>query len=518
MKYFIPILLLSLYKPCIAETPLFNKAIEAFYDTAQAPFYFGVASGDPKSNRVVLWTKLVNIESYKTTVSWVIATDSSLKNIVQSGKTGTDTSSAYTVKLNVENLAPYTTYFYQFTVGEKHSPIGRTKTAPNDATQLKFAVVSCNNYTNGYFNAYRSIAQRNDIDAVIHLGDYIYEYGNNRHKKGKTVRSHIPDREILILQDYRTRYAQYRLDKDLQEAHRLHPFITEWDDHETANNSYKDGAQNHQANEGDWEERKSIAKRVYFEWLPIQDNDAKSVIRKISYGNLADVFMLDERLEARSKQLNHYTDSSYLSSERHMIGDAQSDWLEQGIKNSKAIWKVIANQVMLSEIDVSGISKKIGKIMDIWDGYPVERDKIMQFFYDNKINNIIVITGDIHSAFAFDLVAHPKDKKRYNPKTGAGVIGAEFVCTSISSSNIDERVPRGLAKLVGSLAKSKKHNPHLRYTNVVDHGYTILTLTKGKARADWYYMKTVKKKTDKLFPVKSWSTLTEKNSLFRERN
>jgi alkaline phosphatase D len=174
---------------------------------------------------------------------------------------------------------------------------------------LKFGVVSCNNYQHGYFNAYGILAQQYDIDAVIHLGDYIYEYGVSNNKKKPQVRNHIPETEILSLVDYRSRYAQYRLDKDLMEAHRLHPFITEWDDHEFANNAYKDGAGNHQEDkEGAWEARKAQARKVYFEWLPIADNPEESIIRKLNYGGLAEIFMLDERAEARSKQLESPTD------------------------------------------------------------------------------------------------------------------------------------------------------------------------------------------------------------------
>lgn len=155
--------------------------------------------------------------------------------------------------------------------------------------------------------------------------------------------------------------------------------------------------------------------------------------------------------------------------------------------------------------------------MDVWDGYPAERARIMQFFYKNEIKNIIIITGDIHSSWAFDLVADPRNKSRYNGKTGEGVIGAEFVCTSITSSNVDERIPRGLAKMAGGLVKTKKYNPHLRYNNVVDHGYMVLTLNQEKAKADWYYVKSVRKETNKFYPVKSWETLINKNRLTKGR-
>lgn len=516
MRFFLFVGLLLIFSPHL-KSQVFEADVVTLYDERKAPFYFGVASGDPQPESIILWTKIVS-DSSKIKVSWTIAEDTVMSKIVAEGVASTNDSSAYTVKIRVDKLQPGKYYYYRFQHNGQYSVIGRTKTAPTQAEQLRFAVVSCNNYTSGYFNAFRAISQRNDIDAVVHLGDYIYEYANKLGGKFKAIRNHIPMREIVSLKDYRSRYAQYRLDEDLQEMHRLFPFISIWDDHEVANNSYKDGAQNHQPEEGNWEERKAIAKQVYFEWLPLEDNTNLSIIRKISYGNLADLFMLDERLEARSKQLKHYNDSSYLSSNRFMIGDAQADWLMNSMLQSTAKWKVMANQVIFSELDVNHISKKIGRIMDAWDGYPVERKKLMDFFYANNIKNIIILTGDIHSSWAFDLVANPSNKMFYKRKTGQGVIGAEFVVTSVTSSNADERVPRGLAKMVGALAKNKKHNPHLLYNNVVDHGYMTLLLTSNEARADWYYVQTVKKPTDKQRKSVSWSTYAENNRLTENKD
>jgi alkaline phosphatase D len=497
---------------------LFDKEIEPLFDAALKPFYFGVASGDPQQDQVVIWTKVWQTNGQPVQVKWQVATDTTMQHIVAQGDVTTTEKSAYTVKVLAYGLQPGTYYYYRFSTGGVYSPVGRTKTAPVTTTALKFAVVSCNHFEGGYFNAYRLIANRNDIDAVIHLGDYIYEYGARKPYKNKVIRSHIPAHEILTLQDYRTRYAQYRLDKDLQEAHRLHPFITEWDDHEFANNTYKDGAGNHQAEEGDWEQRKATARKVYFEWLPIADNDKESVIRKIGYGNMADLFMLDGRVEARCKQLNGPDDTLLTCETRTMLGKEQSDWLTTGIRNSTAHWKIMANQVIFSEVDAHRLSKKYAINPDAWDGYPVERNAILDTLYKYNQQNVIIITGDIHSSWGFDLTEHPKDKQRYNRKTGKGVIGAEFVAPSISTNGLAERIPAPFAKLVGSLIKNRKATPHLKYIDLVYHGYLLLGLDNEKTQATWVYCKTIRKHSQAYKANKSYITKYNANRLVKVKS
>ena len=241
------------------------------FDPDYKPFYHGVASGDPLADRVIIWTRVTPETSPMAPVDvhWQVATDSGMTHVVQSGVFTTDAERDYTVKVDVTDLAPYTTYYYHFSALNATSITGRTRTAPtaDEADRLRFAVVSCSNYQAGYFSAYRKIAERADLDAVIHLGDYIYEYsasgedfyGNEDLRQN---RSHLPDKEIVTLDDYRTRYSQYRLDPDLRAVHQQHPFIAVWDDHESTNDSYEDGAQNHQSEtEGPWEERKSESKQ-----------------------------------------------------------------------------------------------------------------------------------------------------------------------------------------------------------------------------------------------------------------
>jgi alkaline phosphatase D len=495
---------------------LFDKEINALLNPSLKPFYFGVASGDPQQQQVVIWTKVWSEGTAAVPVKWEVATDTLFQNIVAEGELKTEAASAFTVKILVQNLQPNTTYFYRFTSNGAYSPVGRTRTTPVEADSLRLAVVSCSHYEAGFFNAYGLLAQRNDLNAIIHLGDYIYE-GSYAGSKKPGVRQHIPAREILTLQDYRSRYAQYRLDSNLQEAHRLHPFIAVWDDHEFANNAYKDGAGNHQTEKGDWEERKERARKVYFEWLPITDNEKESIIRKISYGNLADLFMLDGRTEGRFKQCATPQDAALADTNRTMLGKEQSSWLTTGIQNSTARWKVIGNQVIFSEVDAHKLSKKYAINPDAWDGYPCERKAILDFFYQHNLKNIIIITGDIHTSWAFDLVQDPRNKSSYDAKTGKGVIGAEFVAPSVTSSNLSAKLPRGLAQMLGGLLKKKATNPHLRFLNVVDHGYLLLDLNNEQAKGTWYFCKTVLKPTYKVTSKNSWVTKYNENRLVKKK-
>jgi alkaline phosphatase D len=481
---------------------LFHPELEAYYTPALQPFYFGVASGDPQPHSVVIWTKVVPEDTGPQRILWEVATDTLLQNVVQSGTGEADSSSAFTLKLLVENLDAGTRYYYRFQHEGKYSPIGRTKTAPGGEVKLlRFAVVSCANFPSGYFNAFGDIARRNDLDAVLHLGDYIYEYGGSgpRKKKKNFSRPHIPNKEILTLKDYRTRYGQYRLDPQLMEAHRLHPFIVIWDDHESANNSNVSGAQNHDpGREGDWEKRKAIARQVYFEWLPVRDNPRRSIIRSFKYGDLAELWMLDGRLEGRSPQARGIDDPELPSPERHMLGEHQTQWLLDGMKNSTARWKIMGNQVIFSPLNDSKVFSRNPTIrMDRWDGYPAERDEIFDFFYKNNMRNIIVVTGDVHTSWAFELTGDPLDPSKYNRKTGLGVIGAEFVTPSVSAFNFDEVVPKFVTWEAKRRFCKKKNNPHLRFLNLNRHGYMTLTLTPERAQADWFFVKTLYKVDDR---------------------
>ncbi len=273
--------------------------------TSGAAFGHGVASGDPLSDRVILWTRITTTGADPVALDFVVATDAALSQIVRSGQTTTDLGRDHTVKIDVDGLQPDTTYYYRFASGGVHSPIGRTKTLPlGDTGRVRLAVVTCASLAQGYFNAYRRIAERADLDLVLHLGDYIYEFGNG---EDGNVRLYEPPNEIVSLSDYRTRYAQYRRDADLQELHRQHPMVAIWDDHEFADNAYADGALNHTAaTEGAWPARVAAALQAYYEWMPIRVVDPANLRknnRSFALGNLADLLLLEERLNARSGQL-----------------------------------------------------------------------------------------------------------------------------------------------------------------------------------------------------------------------
>ncbi len=432
------------------------EADELPFDESLKPFYHGVASGDPLAHQVIIWTRVTPDDQTTATdiaVKWMIATDTKMTQIVQEGEFMTHADRDYTVKIDVTGLNEGTTYYYQFEALGKKSSIGRTKTTPTNTNHVKFAVVSCQNYEGGYFNAYAGIAAQNDLDAVIHLGDYIYEYGKGVYGADSIERTHIPDAEILNLADYRTRYSLYRLDPNLRRTHQQHPFIAIWDDHETANDSYKDGAENHNDGEGNWETRKNIAKKVYAEWMPIR-GEANSIYRTIQYGNLLDLVMIDTRIEGREQQINDVTNPALYAPDRTLLGQTQKNWFLEQLQNSQAKWKIIGNQIIFSEFHVGWASLGAPSLgtpeqlestfLDIWDGYPAERDIIIDYLTDNQINNVVWLTGDFHCAFAFDVAKRPSafssETPNYNPETGAGAVAVEFATPSISSANFNENL------------------------------------------------------------------------------
>ena len=474
---------------------------------SSAPFYHGVASGDPLTDAVIIWTRVapLDLDSGSVVGKWQIATDNAMQNIVQTGDFRTDATKDYTVKIDVKQLKSNTYYYYQFEAFGKKSIIGRTKTAPksSDSDRLRFAVVSCNNYQQGYFNAFRAIANQSDLDAVIHLGDYIYETGEGVYAYEELNRNVSPLHEIINLTDYRLRYSQYRLDADLMKIHQQHPFICIWDDHESANDSYHNGASNHQPNEGSWEDRKAAAKQAYFEWLPIRNNPKKKINRVLKYGELADLIMLDTRLEAREKKPDNMYDDNYMDSTRVMLGKNQRAWLFDALNNSTAKWKVIAQQVIFSEL-VVGWANPLNRqsteniLLDIWDGYPVERQKIMDYLEAKEMKNVVFLTGDFHSAFAFEVTANPTLSTTYNPETSEGAVAVEFVTPSITSSNFDEYTTRYrsrkfeecLNKPCGGFPffNRTNPNPHIKFADLDRHGFMILDITAEAVQSNFYFV------------------------------
>lgn len=520
-----------------------------------APFYHGVASGDPLEDRVIIWTRVTpdSLHNDPIEVKWQVATDTLLTELVANGTFVTDASRDYTVKIDVTGLDAGQTYYYGFSALQTNSITGKTKTTPSaeQAEHLKFGVVSCSNYQGGYFNAYGKLAERTDLDAILHLGDYIYEYGDFVYGVDSLWNDRLlePSDEIVSLFDYRARYSTYRLDSNLLRMHQQHPIIAVWDDHESANDSYTDGAENHQPDtEGDWESRKMRARQVYFEWMPIRDNSDSVVYRTIKYGNLADLIMLDTRLEGREQQINDITDTTLFDPNRTMLGSTQKAWLFEKLSTSTAKWKIIGQQVIFSSFNVGWAGSSIGQsfeateslFLDIWDGYPAERQQIVDFLSDNEINDVVLLTGDFHSSFAFDVAEPPVDltfmnipdvgvlpfynpSPNYDAATGEGSVAVEFATPSITSANFDENTDLTVALglqlqinnpilLGGGAINLGSPNPHMKYVDLIQHGYFILDIKPDSTQADYFYTPILAPSSLEQFNA-GYYTLTGENHL-----
>ena len=502
----IAILLLAYGCKTEEKTPIFDDGTAIHWKENLAPFYHSVASGDPLTDAVIIWTRVTPESEQQIEGKWTVASDQAMQNVVQKGTFATNKEKDYTVKVDVQGLEAGTYYYYQFEALGKKSPIGRTKTATKEAVdQIQFAVVSCSNYEAGFFNAFGSIAELDNIDAVLHLGDYIYEYEVGRYGDTTLGRFNLPDKEIIELQDYRTRYSLYRLDEDFQKAHQMHPFITIWDDHEITNNSYQTGAQNHQPDtEGDYNVRKAVARQAYYEWLPIRDNKAQNLYRSFNYGPLVDLIMLDERLAGRSAQVDSMAQEGYQSEERSMLGAAQLDWFKNQLQNSKAQWKIIGNQVIFSKLDISALGWRGAINTDAWDGYPAEQNNIINFLKTEAIENVIFVTGDTHRAWAFEV---PETIEAYKEDSTA-TVAVEFGATSITSANTDESVSLDTTLMIEQKSMDPAYNPHMKYNNQHDHGYILLRLSTEEASAQFRVMETIRErnkteKVDKIATVKS---------------
>ncbi len=484
----IGIILTLIYLACTNKIlPLLSPdGTEEYYQVSKNPFYHGVASGDPLHNAVIIWTRVTPEQHGIVPVQWEVSESQTFEPALQSGIVTTDNDRDYTVKIDIQNLKPSQRYYYRFKAFGKNSETGKTKTLPEGfAEGLSLGIVSCSNYEFGYFNAYDGLIDA-DVDVVLHLGDYIYEYGPDAYGDSNFVRKHLPAKEILTLQDYRTRYAQYRLDGSLQRAHQMLPFIVIWDDHEIANNAYKTGAQNHQEEEGDYQERKKIARQVYYEWQPIRETSNKELYRNFQFGELAEIFMLDERFTGRNAPPSS---SEELSVSRSMLGSSQLKWLKKGLTKSQARWKILGNQVIFSPCDLSLVRPNSPVNFDAWDGYAAERDDIITHLTNGSIKNVVFVTGDTHASWAFEV---PSDYKTYGEDPAKCAI--EIATPSITSSNWNDGGNSDMEVKMGEQALLSS-NPHLKYVNGRDHGFTILSLSLDEARADWYYTSDIKKKS-----------------------
>jgi alkaline phosphatase D len=428
-------------------------------------FAHGVASGDPLPGGVVIWTHLTGAGGGSHEVLWEVGETESFGTALASGVATTDAERDFTVKVDVACLRPGTTYYYRFQAQGRVSPIGRTRTAAYGPTEsMTFAFCSCSNFPAGWFHGYRAIAEL-DVDVVFHLGDYIYEYG------GGGLRPHLPAHELITLDDYRERYAQYRSDVDLQEAHRMHPFVCTWDDHETANNSWSGGAANHSDGEGSWEDRASAARQAYYEWLPIREG---TLYRRFTWGDLADFFVLDTRIEGRDEQ--SLTQEEAYDPARQLLGETQEAWLVDGIGDTPSTWTVLAQQVVMGAWSIAqdAEGRPLPLNRDAWDGYPAARDRVFAAVVESD-RDLVVLTGDVHSSWAQDLAT---DFTAYNVVTHTGSVGVEAVAPGITSGG-------GVVELADNLAAA---TPHIKWANSALRGFVVMRASHDELTAEWHLL------------------------------
>ncbi|MEU4654177.1 alkaline phosphatase D family protein [Streptomyces sp. NPDC023723] len=477
-------------------------------DAAPA-FLHGVASGDPLPDGILLWTRVTPVPEAvpgsgtgpDTPVGWTVATDRALTDVVARGSVTARAAADHTVKADVRGLAPATDYFFGFTAGGTDSPVGRTRTAPAaDAAVpgLRFGVVSCANWEAGHFSAYRHLAARGDLDAWLHLGDYIYEYGTGEYgTRGTVVRPTAPAHEIRTLADYRVRHALHKTDPDLRALHATAPVVAIWDDHEFANDTWSGGAENHtEATEGAWSARQAAAKQAYFEWMPVRPALAGTTYRRLRFGKLADLSLLDLR-SYRSQQAALGT-GDVDDPGRTLTGRAQLDWLKAGLTASDTTWRLVGNSVMISPFAIGALSAELLRPLaellglpkeglalnpDQWDGYTDDRRELLAHLRAHAVRNTVFLTGDIHMAWANDV---PVDAGTYPLSASAAT---EFVVTSVTSDNLDDlvNVSEGtVCALAEPLIRAA--NRHVHWVDTDRHGYGVLDITAERAQMDYYVL------------------------------
>ncbi|MDJ0922198.1 MAG: alkaline phosphatase D family protein [Henriciella sp.] len=521
-------------------------------------FDHGVASGDPLSDRVILWTRVTidgEFPQAPVPISYGVFADEAKTQPVAYGVASALPGSDFTVKVDADGLEPGTEYYYQFvaktTAGDVNSPTGRTKTtAASGGAPVRFAVISCSNYPFGFFHVYREISKDRALDAVIHLGDYLYEYGVDGYggSVGQTLgRNHEPPLEIVSLGDYRMRHAQYKLDPDLQAAHAAAPWLCTWDDHESTNNSYRDGAENHnpENNEGNWSDRKQAAVQAYLEWMPVRDPEAgrlrESIYRKFDFGDVATVICLESRLTGRSDEISWFTEVGGLAAaeipvaaaatmvkvndkSRTMLGTVQESWLSQELKSSVASgkpWQVLANQVIMARVrppnfkqtlspdqiaaQQNGFIKQLIEFsqlglpmnLDAWDGFPAARNRL----YNSASAagaRLVTLTGDTHTAWANTLVDE-NDERR----------GVEFGCSSVTSPGFGTYMT-GVDGLGQQFADA---NPEVDWHDTDGKGWILVILEPDKVTAVFNEVTDVTQETYTASKVASFSSAVDGASM-----
>lgn len=510
------------------------------YYKGPVAFEHGVASGDPSPSAVIFWTRVTPKQSTAgdIDVDLEVAADPDFRTLVTASRgLRARASRDWTVKhdLDGQGLKPGTEYWYRFKANGVTSPAGRTRTLPVGATKdAVLAVVSCSLYPNGYFNAYDAVAKLPRVDAVVHLGDYIYEYGGGPKDYGMNspvAASRVPDppHEIVTLDDYRRRHAQYKTDPSLQAAHARAPWIVVWDDHETANDSWVGGAENHQPRtEGDWTARKAAALKAYYEWMPIREASLpEAAWRSFQFGDVASLLMVETRLSARTPELDYEVDlpaingkpdvaafaAKWKDPSRRMMGEGQAQWLATQVAGSvKAgtAWQVLGNQVVMARVAAPDLKATMGEAafgallaklpdyararvaqsvamaaydipsnLDAWDGYPADRQRVYDIFSAAKAHPI-VLAGDSHMFWVNELWNDAGQKR----------VAAEFGTTSVTSPGYGDILPD--APLGEGFVQ---RNREVKYAHPSAKGFVLLTLEHGKATGELMAVSTIREPT-----------------------
>lgn len=487
-------------------------------------FTHNVASGEPGADSMLLWTRYVPASGESIVrLDAEVALDPDFAKVISGGTVRTGAYRDWTAKVTVDGLTPGTVYWYRFVAPDgSKSPIGRTKTLPADnAARFGLGVFSCSNLPNGWFNAYAHAAARDDLDLWLHVGDYVYEYGNASYE-GKRIEGRVlqPDHEMVALADYRLRFACYRADPDLQLLHQMAPMVALWDDHESTNDSYEWGANNHQpAKEGEWNARRAAAMQAYREWLPVSDEPWKAY----PIGKLATLYRTESRLLARTKPadlnaafkaanpdaaLSSFRDGVWQDPSATMLGSTQESWLAHALKvNARATaWQLIGMATIFgrtvmpqaaidwlrpdaSEGTVNKFRNHIRAAkhgvpmwMDRWDGYPAARSRLLRAA-QRADADLVMLSGDSHNAWAYALAEDGKPA------------GVEFAGQAVTSGGMEGGMaadPRTVAQ--GFIAA----NPELEWADTSHRGYLMIEVTPQRVAGEWLFLDTIKRRSTKL--------------------
>lgn len=468
MRLFIYIFLKLLF----ANLVIAQMPANIYADSTHAPFYYGVCSGDPTDSSVIIWTHITptSPDSVSVTVNWQISPDTTFNTILYSGLATSDSLLNYTIKIDVSGLAAGSTYYYRFSDNDSNYSVwGRAKTLPiGNVNNTKIAVMSCSSIFSGFFNAYKRLSEREDLQLLIHLGDYIYDYPD----ADELVR--IPNPfpvDCESKEDWVERHKYYLLDPDLREARRMQTWYAYWDNHDIDSDSL-------------------YAKEIFRQWLPIRETaqvQQNLLYRSLAIGNLADIMMLDvESL----RNIDTFPNGEY-----NLMGHTQFEWATDNLKNSTSLWRIMGSQKMAGGWYTRGIDAGIlnlvpndGDVFDngSWDGFMETRNRLFDTLVQYNINNCLMLSGDAHITLAMDLVKDPYDSIAYNPSTGSGAVGCEFLASSISRGNFDEAgVPASLSPFFISITMGA--NPHHQNMEINSHGYGIIEINEDSIVATPFY-------------------------------